>query len=533
MLKSTTFFCALLFCVACSTNTKQFGDKTVFSYNEPGSVSSLDPAFARNFENIWLINQLYDGLVSFDSNLKITPQLAKSWSIDSTGTHYQFLLKNDVYFHNNKCFPDNKGRKLIAEDVAYSLKRLVDSETASPGRWVLNEIDWKNGGIEAPNDTILNITIKQPTPYFLGLLAMDYCSVVAKEAIVTYGKDFRNKPVGTGPFQLFIWKEGVKLVLHKNEHYFQKNSDGKSLPYLDAVSVSFLKDVNTNFLQFKQGKFDLLSGLDPSYKDEVLQANGELQSKLAETVILYRKPFLKTDYLGFNVELIANTPWGNKNLRKALSAAINREELIKYLRNGVGVATTGFTPSVLLNNYKNTETQKSAQTYLEKAGIDLSTLPELTITTTASAADIAEFVQAQWNKLGINTKVEILPAGMHREGVSEGTIQLFRKNWIADYPDAQNFLNLFYSEAKAPNGPNYFRYENVYFDSLYNTALKTTNDSVRISLYQKMDAFIEEECPVIPLFNDEVIQLVQKNIKGFSNNPMNILDLRNVQKITN
>ncbi len=128
---------------------------------------------------------------------------------------------------------------------------------------------------------------------------MKYASVVPKEVVENPEIDFRSNPIGTGPFQFKLWEENVKLVLRKNPLYFEKDAEGKSLPYLEAVAITFLPDKQSGFLQFIQGKLDFISGLDPSYKDEILTQRGTLQDKYKNEVNLITGPYLNTEYLGF------------------------------------------------------------------------------------------------------------------------------------------------------------------------------------------------------------------------------------------
>ena len=151
-------------------------------------------------------------------------------------------------------------RNVTADDFVYSFDRLLDPILASPGGWVFNKVD----NYTAINDTILEIKLKEPFNAFLGILTMKYCSVVPKEIVEHYGDEFRSNPVGTGPFKFKRWEENIKLVFRKNNEYFQKDSIGNSLPYLESVAITFLQDKQSEFLQFIQENLDFVSGLDLS-----------------------------------------------------------------------------------------------------------------------------------------------------------------------------------------------------------------------------------------------------------------------------
>jgi len=224
---------------------------SVFRYNQASGISSLDPAFAKDQATIWACNQLYNSLVSLDSNLRVVPSLAKSWEVSEDGKVYLFHLRNNVYFHNNPCFPGGKGRKLIAEDVVYSFHRIVDPKTASPGAWIFNGKIAAGSPFLALNDSTFQLKLSKPFPPVLGMLSMQYCSVVPREAVEKYGSNFRANPVGTGAFQLKNWVEGNALMMLKNENYFEIDDKGNRLPYIDGVNVSFIDNKKTEFLSFK------------------------------------------------------------------------------------------------------------------------------------------------------------------------------------------------------------------------------------------------------------------------------------------
>ncbi len=230
MNRNTALFCLILFFSSCTYYSEDDGSKTVFRYNESSGITSLDPAFAKDMSNIWACNQIFNGLVQLDDKLKICPAIAQSWSIDNSGTVYTFHLRKDVRFQNNHLFPEGIGRKVTASDFVYSFKRITDPALASPGSWVFANVQNTNGkyAFTALNDSTLQITLSKAFAPFLGILSMQYCSVVPQEIVRYYGSDFRRNPVGTGPFSFKLWKEGIKLVLLKNPDYFETDGNAAS-----------------------------------------------------------------------------------------------------------------------------------------------------------------------------------------------------------------------------------------------------------------------------------------------------------------
>ena len=178
-----------------------------------------------------------------NDSLRVIPCIAKKWFISEDGLTYTFILRHDVRFHQNKCFDDEKGRLVTAHDFVFSFNRLYDPRVSGALSYVTNidrteKTNYK--GFSAENDTTLIIHLKEPFSAFLSTLTMSYFSVVPSEAIDMYGQDFRRNPVGTGPFSFKMWYEGTKLVLVKNETYFEFDGANR-LPYLDAVKISFVK----------------------------------------------------------------------------------------------------------------------------------------------------------------------------------------------------------------------------------------------------------------------------------------------------
>lgn len=520
----------LLLCISCSEPTSNFSDSEVFRYNEHSNITTLDPAFARDQRNIWPANLLYNGLVQLDDSLHVQPNIAHSWFVSKDGKTYTFNLRNDVFFHKHTLFGKDSTRAVVAEDFEYSLNRLMDPNVASPGGWVLQNVE----GFTAKNDSIFEIQLKQAFPPFLGLLAMKYCSVVPKEAVDYFGSEFRANPIGTGPFQFKLWVENTKLVLRKNPKYFEKDDRGNRLPYLESVAVTFLPDKQSEFLQFIQGNLDFMKSLDASYKDDIMTTEGTLQEKYQEVVNIQTGAYLNTEYLGIYLdgeeEMVKN-----KWLRKAINYGFDREKMIKFLRNNIGTpAVNGFIPKGLpsFNGQAGyVYDPKKAREYLnefeQETGISN---PTITITTNSNYLDLCEFIQRELEKIGMNVNVDVIPPSTLRQGKASGKLPIFRASWIADYPDAENYLSLFYSKNFTPNGPNYTHFKNEIFDELYEQSISEVNSEKRYELYQQMDSILIDEAPVVPLYYDQVIRFTRKNVQGLGINPIDLLDLKRVKK---
>lgn len=523
---------------ACRQKAHQ--DKTVFHVNMAEGLETTDPAFAKNQNIIWIVHQIYNTLVQTDSDLHIVPSLAKSWDISEDGLVYTFHLRNDVYFQDNPEFPGGKGRKMTAADVVYSFRRVMDPATASSGAWIFNDKVNADTGFVALNDSTFQLKLIKPFHPILGILTMPYCSVVPHEVVDKWGSDFRSHPCGTGPFQFKYWDESQALILVKNPHYFEFDSLGNRLPYLDAIKFTFIASKATEFLLFVQDQLDFMKDLDVSYKDEILTKSGKLQKEFQGKVTMLKKPFLNTEYLGFLVDtanpLLRNSPIRLKKFRLAVNYGFDRAKIAMYLKNNVVLpAYGGFVPAGLpsfdtskVHGYYY-DPEKARQLLAEAGFPQGKGLPPVTLYSTEQYADITNFVANQLEEIGIKAEVNIQQIGMLREMAAKSQAPFFRADWMADYPDGESFLTCFYSKNPAP--PNYSRFSNPKFDQLYEKALAENDDSIRYTLYHQMDSIIIANAPVVPLYYDEVVVFLHPWVKNFVINSMGLLELRHV-KIT-
>ncbi|MGZ3973661.1 MAG: ABC transporter substrate-binding protein [Flavisolibacter sp.] len=520
---------------SCYSSEKR--SQNIFHYNEQTGIASLDPAFAKNQSIMWAVHQLYNTLVEGDSQLNIVPSLATRWEISDDKRTYIFHLRNDVVFHDDACFPNGKGRRMTAGDVEYSFKRIVDKNTASPGAWIFNGKVDSVDGFRAIDDTTFQLKLVRPYQPILGILSMQYCSVVPHEAVEKYGSDFRSHAVGTGPFEFVAWEEGQALVMRRNPGYFERDETGKRLPYLDGIKVSFYDSKATEFLLFRQKKLDFINDIDASFKDEVLTKKGTLRKEWQGKIQLQTHPYLNIEYFGILVDttnaLLKNSPLSSKKIRQAINYGFDREKMVLYLRNSLGTpAESGFVPAGLPSFDSNEVKGYSynpdlARKLIKEAGYSSETLPPIKLQTIPIYSEIASYVARQLEEIGFKIQVDVVQKSLLLDLTSNSKSPFFRGSWIADYPDAENYLSVFYSKNPAP--PNYTRYKNPKFDALFEKAITETNDSLRYKLYRQADQVMINDAPVVPLWYDEVIHLVRPGIKGFPANALNLLELRRVQ----
>ena len=524
--------CGWLF-AGCYNPGKQ--EAGVFHYNEFNGIASLDPAFAKSQAVMWPVHQLYNTLVEIDEQLHMVPSLARSWDISADRTRFTFHLRTDVYFHDDPVFPGGKGRKLVAADVVYSFNRILDKSTASPGAWIFNgKVDSLQPFL-ALDDSTFQLQLIRPYQPILGIMSMQYCSVIPKEAVEKYGTDFRRHPVGTGPFRFVAWEEGQALVMKKNPRYFETDSTGRRLPYLDGIHVSFYDSKATEFLLFRQGQLEFINDIEASFKDEVLTKQGRLRKEWEGKIVLNTSPYLNIEYLGILVdsanELVRESPMRIRAIRQAINYGFDRRKMILYLRNSLGTpAESGFVPmglpsfdSSAVEGY-HYDPARSRQLLAEAGFPDGKGLPSVKLLTVAIYADMANFIAKQLEESGIPVQVEVVQKSLLLTLTSSSRAAFFRGSWIADYPDAENYLSVFYSRNPAP--PNYTRYRSPEFDALFEKAIRENNDSLRYRLYREADQLVMKDAPVVPLWYDEVVHLVQPRVRGFRPNALNLLELR-------
>ena len=555
MIQKNTF-CKLLiglslFLFSCKKDTKD--EKSVFRYNSESGITSLDPAFAGNLPNVRAVTQIYNGLTELDENLEVRPCLADEWSVSEDLLTYTFKIKKDVFFHDHPLFQGGKGRELTAHDFEYSFKRICDTAGLfNQGIWIFKDIILKdqNGHVsdtcfKVVDERTFKIYLENPAPHLLQILTMPYAFVVPKEVTEKMKLDFRSSPVGTGPFRFGEWTEGEALILYKNEKYWKKDEKGGTLPYLDAVEVSFIPDKSQAFRSFMLGKLDYITSVEESFVDDVLYRDGEVKESFSDKYNVQKEPYFNTEYLGFQLDESAEAykdsdedhPLLNSDFRLALSYSVDRKKLVGYLRNSLGYpGEHGFipppTPNFDISSVNGQAFDPSlAKEYLKKSGVNLEELPVIAVTVVKEYEPLIEFLaKTWWDVLGVKVELDIKDPKVGRVLVNSGKTAFFKQSWLGDYPEAGNYMSLLYSGNVPPFGPNRMNYKNEFCDSLYRRAQVTLDDKERTNLYAQMDEHSIADAPMIILFYDELLQLSQKKVKGLKANAMNLLILETVRK---
>lgn len=551
MLKLFPYLFTLILLTSCGKEGEESSHKSVFRMNLPAGLPTLDPAYASDQASIWMCGQLYNGLVAFDEGLRIEPALAHDWEIDSTLTTYTFHLRTDARFHKHPAFGPDSTRRVTAEDVRYSFTRLCDRDVAARGFWIFNrkvsglkafrddETDHISG-FRAPNDSTFVMELEQPFPPMLGLLAMAYGYIVPREVVETYGRDFRSHPVGTGPFRFKSWNEGASLILLRNPAYFEAE-DGTQLPYLDAVHVRFIREKLSEFVAFCQGELDFVNGMDKATKDEIFDPDGTIKAKYLNDYEFRIAPQLNTEFIGILVDtseaVVRGHPLADRRVRQAMNYAIDRRKLVDYLLNGNGFpADAGMVPRGMPGIVPDSirgftyDPGRAARLLVEAGYPGGKGIPVLSLKSNPSYQGVMEYVQKSLERIGIAMQIDNLDGATLRGAAMRGEINLWRASWIADYPDPENYMGLFYSGNIPPNGANRMRMRSAAFDSLFQDALATTDDSLRTALYHDMENLMLEEAPVILLYYDKIVRIIARRISGLETNAMNMLFLKRARK---
>ena len=537
----TSFVFSIVLIHLVHVSIAQTGTNKIFRYNQTGGLTSLDPAFANKRANIWAVTQLYNGLFRFGRSNRVSPDLVNKWEVTEDGKTYTFHIKKGIKFHRHQVFAKHQRRELTAADFVYTYRRILNPKTKSPGVWIFKDKVLRN-----PDQSIADTCFKavdrytfkiylnqrfEPLPQ---LLAMPYALVVPHEAVTKYGKDFGKHPIGTGAFTLAQWTPNKSLILKKNPLYWKHSYDGKKLPFLDEVHISFIEDRKKAFKKFTQGKFDFMTGIIENNADLLLEEDGTVKSKWLGKFSVEKVPYMNTEYIGFAFEHPSEKKlWNNKKLRLALSYAINREGLVNKLRNQVGIpGHYGIVPEVISYSTRAKGYRYNivkARKLLQEAGYPNGQgLPTITLHTHLADQPLAEYLQSQWRYIGINVSINSQKFATHQQKVDLGKAGLFRASWLGDYPDPENYLAMFYSKNFAPNGPNKTHYNSAKFDQLFEEARTAKNLFTRYSDYRQMDQMVMDEAVVIILYYDENIWVKQNNVEGLETNPMNNLILEGV-----
>jgi len=531
----------------------------IFNVNETEYFRSLYPLNIGEVGGHRISNQIYEGLISLNQKtLEIVPALAERWDITDGATTFTFHLRKDVYFHDDPCFPDGKGRLLTSKDVKYVFDKLCVEAVDNKGFYFIKgrikgATEYSKAvkagkkpaggvpGVQIIDEHTIKIELEKPFSSFLHILAMPFGFIFPPEAHEKYDKDMRIEAVGTGPFYIKTLRENEAVVLLRNQKYWGKDDAGNQLPYLDGLRWSFIGDQKTELLQLKKGKLDFIYRLPLEMADEILDSRtNKLKGEYADYVF-QEEPEMSFQYYGFkNMGEIFN----DKRLRQAFNYAIDRKKIVDFTLKGAGIpGFHGFVPPAFAG-YDYTKIKgydfqpNKAKQLMSEAGYPNGKgFPTLTLQINSGGTrneQVAEAIQKMLsNNLNIKINIAKMPFAQHLENIETSKAEFWRAGWIADYPDPENFLTLYWGnhipETLEENAYlNTPRFKNAKYDEIFEKALATIDEKERYALYQQAEQIAVDEAAVMPIFYDKAQRLLQSYVRNYPQNPMEYRNFREV-----
>jgi oligopeptide transport system substrate-binding protein len=529
-----------LSCLFGCSKKQDFTQRVIYQRTE-AKIKGFDPIYSNDTYSSREIAKVYEGLYEFHYLKRpytLEPNLAEALpTVSKDGLTYTIKIKKGVLFHDDKCFSDGVGREVTANDFVYSLKRVADPKLVSTGFWL---IDGKIKGVQAWRDSqknaekvdytteieglkaidkyTLQFKLTKPFPQFVYALAMTFNYVVAQEAVEMYGKEFLNHPVGTGPFTLKEFNpQATKITYLKNKKFRDKfyptegapgdkekgllEDAGKKVPFVDKIVTTIMTEDNPAWLSFMSGEIDALKIPKDNFDQAITpskEVTDELKTKGVDVII---QKALDVTYSGFN----HTDPLfkDNADLRRAISLAYDVDKANKLFYHGKGVAAQSPIPPGIKGyreDYKNPFAGfnlDKAKEYLAKAGYpDGKGLPTIVYETLSKTVSrqMAEFFVKSMKQVGINVKANFNTWPELQKKIKTKSAQMYAISWVADYPDAENFLQLLYGPNSAP-GANGSNYNNPTFNKLYEKASKMQDSPERTKLYEKLGKMAAENIP--------------------------------------
>lgn len=471
---------------------------------------TLDPACAADAGSAEYIVEIFSGLVSFDQDLNIIPDIAESFDTSDDGLVYTFHLRKTVNFHDSS-------RRVTAADFKFSMERALHPDTLSTvGEVYLDDIvgakEFVRGqaeevtGIKAVNDDTLEITIDAPKAYFLSKLTYPTAFVVDRREVgdstCFEGQDWTQNPNGTGPFKLAELAFGERIELEPNADFYLDPKPALS-------KVTYIISGGSPLVMYENDEIDI-TGIGINDIDRIRDPSEALNAEFHES------ESLDTFYIGVNV---TEPPFDDPKVRQALAMAIDKDLIASSLLVDLVIPARGILPPGMPGYSEGLDglpyDPGRARDLLDEAG-GPDVLQDVTILTSgrgASPGPVLDAIIALWEEnLGVTIAIEQEEFGVFQRDVKEGKYQLTSQGWIADYLDPQDFLDIhFHSES--PN--NETGYADSEVDDLLERARTETDTEARLDLYQQAEEIIVEGAPWIPLSHGKNSYLIKPYVRGY------------------
>lgn len=529
----------------------------LFRMNVADDIRSIFPHNIVDAAAFNIMNQVYEGLVRINRETnEIVPSLAERYEVSADGKKYTFYLRKGVYFHPDAVFGDAETRELKAEDVAYCYTKLC--EPSATNQLYALAIDVIKGGrdyysshekgiatkpcpdgIKVVSPYVLEIELEFPMPNFPTLLTHPGFWIFPEE-LYTFGEEFDNWCIGTGPFKAQTIKMNDVIILERHDGYWRKDKDGNDLPFLDAVRCNFVKSDRAQLENFFEGNLDLIVQV-PYSEVRAIESSAKLGDNGTPEYQILTSPGLRVEYYGMQHR---SEIYGNELVRKAFNYAIDREKIVADILQGYGMpATYGFVPFSMpgydvqgLSGYHfNADT---AQYLLSQAGYPGGKgFPVVRLQVNdgnETALAVAEEVQHMlFETLNLTVELSALPRARHYDQIEQGKVDFWRDGWIADYPDPENFLKLFHGKLVPDDSVkasylNSVRFKDDSFDTYFEQAMRAQDQTSRMELFQKADQVLLDKAAVIPLYYEKWIWLTSQRVHNLTVGSMGELSLAEV-----
>ncbi len=530
---------------------KKYGGS--FRFMSAEKIASIFPTHSADLYSSRIVTQIYEPLLRIDpATLKAVPCIAESFTANDDATVYTFKIRKGVKFHEDDCFGGGS-RELNANDVKFSLDLACSGLEDNQVSYLLvekvkgaSEFQKKSktslpkegvSGIKVINDQTVEITLDEPFSGFEYVLTHVGLGISPREAFDKYSKEVGKHPVGTGPFKLESFTED-KIILARNANYWDKDEFGNQLPFLDKVEVTYAQNKRSELMAFRNEEIDLVLELPVEEIDHILGTLKEAQEGKNVRHKVESEQSMSMMYIAMACD---SDEFSDERVRKAFNLAIDRKAIVDERLEGEGwPALNGFVPSIAnypsekVKGYKYDPAQ--AKALMAAAGFkDGKNFPELDFyvnTVEGSGIHNACIAIAQQIKenLGVTLKVQLCTMDERKNAIASGKAKIWREGWIADYPDAENFLALFYAGNISENASmvNTFKFKSEDFDALFLKALSETDPDKRTALLVQCDQMVIDKAAVMPVLTDDHVVMVNARIKNFEANPLESIFLREV-----
>jgi ABC-type transport system substrate-binding protein len=481
----------------------------------PTNPTTLDPALITDVMGGAIAAKIFNGLVRFNDNIDIVPDIAESWRISNDHRTYTFKLRNDATFSN--------GRQVTARDFQYSFERVLSPGTKAPITWVLDRIKGARdviagrtthaSGIRVIDDRTLELTLEKPFGPFLSLLGMSAAYVIPREAVAQFGQDFGSHPVGSGPYVLAEWLHGQNLTLFARDAYFEGR------PHLKGIVYRVIPEDLTAVMEFETGGLDALQ--IPASEYRRYTSDPKWRGQVAG------RPGLNCYYLGLNNQ---RAPFNDIRVRQAVNLAIDRRRLLETVFENRGILASGPIPPPLWKfgmGPKDTDgynyEPERAKRMIREAGMEGKRI-KIYISAEPEVLDILEVIQQYLARAGLIAEIVQLDWSAYKEALNKGEADAFWLSWWADYPDPENFFfPMFHSSNAGPAG-NRTWHKDREFDRLIEQAQSTANERTRFTLYQQANRHIVKNAPWVFMWHRSDFYVFQPRVKDFKIYPIYSVD---------